>query len=197
MIKVAITGNIAAGKSAVEEILRKKGYQVFDTDAVSHELLENKKTKAQIIKEFEEFDILEDDKISRHKLGKIVFFDAEKRSKLEGILHPLIKKEIGRFFRRCETEGEKIAFVSIPLLFEAKMERLFDKIVLVHADTQFRLQRLVSRNNLTIEQAKNRIKIQMPQDEKLKLSDYVIYNNKTSKELELAINSLEKTLNLL
>ncbi|HNW26770.1 MAG TPA: dephospho-CoA kinase, partial [Candidatus Gastranaerophilaceae bacterium] len=186
MIKVAITGNIASGKTAVEEILRKKGYQVLDTDDISHTLLEDKKVKEQIISEFEKFDIVENNEISRHKLGKIVFTDIKLRKKLEEILHPLIKKEIRRFFRQCESKGEKIAFVSVPLLFEVNMQKLFDKIVLVHADTQFRLQRLVSRNNLTIEQAKNRIKIQMPQDEKLKLSDYVIYNNKTSKELELA-----------
>lgn len=194
MIKIAITGNIASGKSAAEEILKKKGYEVLDTDDVSHKLLENKKTKTQIINEFEHFDILENNKISRHKLGKIIFSDTQMRLKLESILHPLIKKEIGRFFRRCKADGEKIAFVSVPLLFEAKMEKLFDKIVLVHADTEYRLQRLVNRNNLTIEQAKNRIKIQMPQDEKLKLSDYVIYNNKRTKELELSVNSLENTL---
>lgn len=197
MLKVAITGNIAAGKTAVEEILRKKGYEVLDTDDVSHNLLENKKVKAQITSEFDGFDILENNQISRHKLGKIVFTDETLRKKLESVLHPLIKKEIGRFFRDCKANGEKIAFVSVPLLFEAKMEKLFEKIVLIHSDTQIRLQRLVKRNNLTIEQAKSRIKIQMPQDEKLKLSDYVIYNNKSTKDLELSINSLENALGLL
>lgn len=193
MLKIAITGNIASGKSEVEKILIEKSFKVLDTDTVAHNLLEDINVKNKLIEVFSNFDILENDKISREKLGKIVFKDEKLRKKLENILHPLIKNEIERFFHSAK-ESEKIAFVAIPLLFETNFEKLFDKIILVYADDDIRLERLINRNNLPKEYAKNRLKIQMSQEEKISLSDFVIYNNKTLSEL---IKNTEQILNLL
>ena len=95
MIKYAITGNIASGKSAVENILIKNGETVIDTDKISHALLEGNK---EIIEAFKDFDILSDGKISREKLGKIVFSDKSLKKKLENILHPQIIEKINEFF---------------------------------------------------------------------------------------------------
>lgn len=175
MLRVAITGNIASGKSTVEGILRQKGYKVLDTDFVVHELLEDENIKNQVISAFIGFDILEGNEISRKKLGQLVFNDEALRKKLESILHPLVKIEIEKFFEKEKIS--KFAFVSVPLLFEAKFEPIFDKIILVYADDELRLNRLIERNNLPLEYAKNRLEIQMNQDEKVSLSDIVIYNN--------------------
>lgn len=194
MLKVAITGNIAAGKSTVENFLETKGFEVLDTDKVAHDLLENDWVKKQVINEFFGYDILENEKISRKKLAKIVFDDEQSRRKLESILHPLIKNKIGRFFRRMEENGEKMAFVSVPLLFEAKFEELFDKIVLICANDDLRLERLMKRNDLTLEHAINRLKIQMKQDEKKALADFVIYNNTTLNNLYENIQQTLKSL---
>lgn len=188
MLKIAITGNIASGKSTVEGVLRQKGYKVLDTDFVVHELLEDENVKKQVIATFSDFDILDDNEISHKKLGQIVFKDAALRKTLESILHPLVKIEIEKFFEK--EKNAKIIFVSVPLLFETKFELLFDKVILVYADDKIRLNRLIERNNLPVEYAQNRLDIQMSQDEKVKLADYVVYNNKTLCDLSLEIEEI-------
>lgn len=194
MLKVAITGNIASGKSTVENVLKEKGFSVLDTDDVAHELLLNPIIKKHIIVAFYGHDILDDGEISRAKLAKIVFTKALMRKKLEEILYPAIKNEIGRFFHT--SEDEKIAFVSVPLLFEAGFENLFDKIFLVYADDEIRVKRLMQRNDLPREQAQQRLDIQMPQDKKIDRCDYMIKNNASLDELKLQVSiTLNELLN--
>lgn len=192
MLKIAITGNIASGKSVVEEILKEKNFPVLDCDNVVHQLYKETSIKKQILTVFSEFDILEDGNISRPKLGKIVFVNEPLRRKLEGLIYPYVKQEILRFF--YEQEGENIAFVSIPLLFESGFETIFDKTILIYADDKIRIARLIKRNKLEPEHAQNRLDIQMNQDKKVKLSDFVIYNNGSLEDLS---GEVEKLLNYL
>lgn len=183
MTRIALTGNIASGKSAVQSILEEKGYKVLDTDEVSHKLLTVK--NKELYAAFKDYDVFENGEFSRVKLGKIVFNDEKMRKKLEGVLHPQIADKIEEFF--AKNSNENIIFVAIPLLFEAKMEYLFDKIIMVYTDDEIRLKRLMKRNNYTEQEAKIRMNSQISQDEKIKLCDYVIYNNGTINELAQSI----------
>lgn len=173
MLRIAIVGNIASGKSTVEHFLLEKGYPVLDTDKVAHNLLEE--VKSEIILAFAGYDILDKNEISREKLGKLVFKHPNLKKLLESILHPKIRLKITEF---CQSnQSSDFVFVSIPLLFEAHMEDLFDKILFVYAPDEIRLQRLIIRNGYDEEYAKCRIASQMPQEVKLPKADWVIYNN--------------------
>ena len=185
MIKYALVGNIASGKSTAEKFLKNNGYAVADSDEIAHDLLDDNQS---VIEVFKDYDILENNKISRKKLGQTVFSSTELKRKLEDILHPLIKKEINEFFKLHE--NEESVFVSVPLLFEANMETMFDKIIFIYTDDNIRLKRLIQRNNLTEKEAKLRMDSQMNQQDKVKKSDIVIYNNSTIEEFEKQISTL-------
>ena len=173
MISIAIVGNIASGKSTVENVLRKKGYKVFDSDIIAHEVLDDLSEK--IHEAFKDYDISENGRISRQKLGALVFDDKNLKEKLENIVHPEIKDRLKKIFE--ENKLEKYIFVSIPLLFEVGWRNLFDKILFIYTEDKIRLNRLMQRNNFTKDEALARIKSQLPQEEKVKVSDFIINNN--------------------
>lgn len=193
MIKVAIVGNIASGKSQVEKILLDFGYKVIDTDKIGHELLENDiNTISEIKSVFADDDIFTDEKISRDKLGKVVFNNTSKKQKLESIMHRKIFDKVEEFF--IENSFEKVVFVAIPLLFETNQEKTFDKIIFISADEELRLKRLIQRNNYSEEYAKQRINSQLVEQEKIKKSNFVIYNNSDLKTLKRNVEDVLSSL---
>ena len=168
MLKIAITGNIASGKSEVEKIIA-QDFPVYDADKIAHKFLGN---------------------VDRRALGEKVFSDPVERKKLEEYIHPKVKDEILKIFSESQ---DKCVFVSIPLLFETGFDKLFDKIIFVQCDDKLRLERLMKRNNFTKEQALKRMNAQMPQDEKINKSDFVLHNNSTKEKLAEQVNELLKT----
>ena len=111
MLKIAITGNIASGKTTVENIIKKAGYVVFDTDKIAHEILAN----STEVKNTFGTD-------NRKEIAKIVFSDSNKLKILESIIHPLVKKKLEEIFLL----EYSIVFISVPQLFEAKFDKMFD-----------------------------------------------------------------------
>ncbi len=181
MIKIAITGNIASGKSTAEKTIEKQGYPVYDLDKISHGLLENG-CKNEIIKKFGTTD--------RNKLAKIVFSNKDELLKLESILYPELKNEIFRIFN--ENKDKKAVFISGALIIDKGFGELFDKIIFIDADYDLRLERLIKRNNYTFEEAKIRIDAQ--DDKNKNLSDCIIENNSDKATFEKNISDILREL---
>lgn len=186
MKRIAICGNIASGKSTVQKMLEAKGYKVLDTDEISHKLLTVKNKK--LFEAFKNYDVFKDGEFSRYKVGQLIFSDEKARQIISSIMHPQIADEIKKFFD--VNKSEEFLFVGIPLLFEANMQSMFDKIIFIYADDDLRLERLLKRNNYTTEHAMARIASQMPQDLKLNKSDYVLNNKGSLEDLSKAVDNL-------
>ena len=176
MLKVGLTGGIATGKSFVLSVLADLGCQVIDADRLAHQAIETgKPAYADIIKKFGEGILLADGSIDRQKLGSIVFGDQRARLELNAIVHPRVFEAQRRWFDDlASVRPDAIAVVDAALMIETGSYKRFDCLVVVHCAPEIQLSRLMSRNNLSREDALKRIGSQMPSIDKLKFADYVI-----------------------
>ncbi|MEM7819873.1 MAG: dephospho-CoA kinase [Candidatus Aenigmatarchaeota archaeon] len=162
---IGITGSFGSGKTTVANIFKDLGAYVIDADKIAKQLMKNKKIKSKIKNEF--------GTINRKNLSDVVFSDKRKLLKLNKIVHPIVIKEIKN---RIKKSKNKIIVVDVPLLFEAKMEKFFDKIIVVNCDKKMQIKRLIKKGFEKRDILK-RIKSQLPIEKKLKFADYVIDNN--------------------
>jgi dephospho-CoA kinase len=190
-----LTGGIATGKSTAKKLIESLGFPVIDADQISHKLSEVGATGyTQIVSQFGHSVLNSDLTINRKKLGQIIFSDTSLKLKLESILHPLIQTEVKvqREFQRLN--GAKLCFYDVPLLFEKKLWSDFDATVLIWCDPNIQLQRLMTRNSLSEEEARLRLANQLPLVDKVSLAHYCVDNSGDLVELEKQISFLLKRL---
>jgi dephospho-CoA kinase len=191
MLKVGLTGSIAVGKSFVLEVLRELGARTMDADQIARECVEpGTPGLSAVVEEFGDGVLAANGSLDRMKLGAIIFADEAKRQKLNSILHPFIIARQDEVMRQWDGETpEAIAVIDAALMIESGGYKRFDKLIVVHCHPEIQLQRLMKRNNLSREEAALRIKSQMPQEEKMKYSDYLV---DTSGEFENTRRQVEE-----
>jgi len=198
---LAVTGGIATGKSTISRILGELGAPLIDFDLLARQVVEPGKTAwKEIVDYFGKGVVKDDGRIDRKRLSEIVFQDVEKRKKLEGMTHPRIFEEFDRQVKEiASSDPDAIIQAGIPLLIELNLQHQFDKVLLVYAPQQTQIDRLMKRDRISREAAKNILKAQMPIDEKLRLSDFVIHNEgsleETRKQVEAVWQELKKMKN--
>jgi dephospho-CoA kinase len=172
-----LTGGVGMGKSTAAEILRARGAQVVDTDEIARQLVEpGQPALEEIKKEFGDGIISSAGTLKRGELAKIIFADSAARKKLEVILHPRIRERWLAQIEIWRGENCKLAVVVIPLLFETQAESQFEKVICVACSAANQQKRLLERG-WTPEQIKRRITAQMPVDQKIARSDFVVWTD--------------------
>jgi len=181
MLSVGLTGGIACGKSTVAEMFVRLGAYLIDLDKLAHEVQEpGAPAWRKIIDYFGDDVVGDDQKIDRNKVAAIVFNQPEKLQALNDIVHPSVYEEWQARLKSIITRDPRAIILSdIPLLFEARMQSLFDLTIVVMIPPAEQIVRLMARNGMTGEEARKRIKNQMPIGDKAGLADIVI-NNQSS-----------------
>ena len=176
MLKVGLTGSIAVGKSFVLGVLAELGCRILDADATAREVVAPGTPGLNaVVSAFGDEIVREDGTLDRTKLGAIVFSDEEKRRLLNSILHPFIIAAQDDQIRRWEMEDSHgIAVIDAALMIESGGYRRFDKLIVVHCRPEVQLERLISRDGLSPQEAERRIAAQMSQEEKVKHADFLI-----------------------
>ncbi|GLB58462.1 dephospho-CoA kinase [Cytobacillus sp. NCCP-133] len=195
-LTVGLTGGIASGKSTVSAILMKRGISIIDADVEARLAVEQgEDAYREIVHHFGEHILLVDGSIDRAKLGSIIFHDEKERLKLNSIVHPAVRKRMIAKKEKTIENGEKLVILDIPLLFESKLTYMADKTLLVYADEDTQLKRLMARNQLSSDEAIARIRSQMPLKDKRPLADAVIDNNGSLEETERQLWDILKQWN--
>lgn len=182
-MKIALTGGIGSGKSLVSDIIIELGYDVINADKLAKEILLTDETvKSKIIKEFGK-DSYTSEGINTKYIAEKVFINPNNVKKINSFVHPPTIKKIESLAAEI-LKTKKIVFVESALVYEANLEDLFDHILLVTADDNLRIKRVMERDKVSEEEVKVRMENQIAEKEKRALADFVIDNNSSIDDLK-------------
>lgn len=181
---IGLTGQTGAGKTTVSTILTQRGFCVIDADFVARQVVQKgNQCLIELVFQFGIGILDADGNLNRQKLGGIVFSDPEKRMMLNRITFPHIQAEIERQMQLRLQEGHTVIFLDAPTLFESNSDRFCHRIVSVIAAEHLRFSRILSRDNLTEQEAKDRMHAQHADAFYTMRSDFVIQNDDDSAHL--------------
>lgn len=193
MLKIGITGGIGSGKSTVCNIFESLGVPVYYADDRAKWLTENDPEIVRAIKALFSEDIFRDGHLDRKKVSSIVFSDKNKLQQLNAIIHPAVFKDAERWQKEQSEKNIPYSLKEAALLFESGSYKELDKIILVSAPLELRIERVIKRDFTSEEEVMKRIKNQMQEEEKEKMADFII-NNVELEETKKSVIQLHKKL---
>jgi dephospho-CoA kinase len=195
VLKIALTGGIATGKSYVLDRFRRRGVPCLDADELAHGVTAaGTEATAAIAERFGADMVAADGAVDRRKLGPIVFADPAARRELEAIVHPGVQRAIAAGLRAFELMGDgAFALVDVPLLFETGSEKTFDKVIVTACAPETQLVRLVGRG-LSETAARQRLAAQWPTDKRVARADFVVNTDGTFDETNRQVDEIYRAL---
>ena len=190
MLKIGLTGGIASGKTTICNMFSQLTIPIIDADIIAYELVEpNKDAYIKIVQLFGRDILQKDNALNRKKLRKLIFSDPIAKKQLEAILHPQIRQQLQR---QSTQQPAPYCILAIPLLIEANMIDLIDRVLVIDTDESLQINRLCQRDNMSTNEAHTIISSQSGRKEKLAVADDVVINSGSIDALRITINELHK-----
>jgi dephospho-CoA kinase len=194
MLRAALTGGIATGKSFSLSRFAALGAATIDADILARDAVSpGSEGLVQVVRRFGAGVLLPDGQLDRTALGRVVFGDRTARADLEAIVHPIVYRRIGAWFADLPS-GTRVALADIPLLFETGHQHDFERVVVCACDAAEQFRRLVARDRLSEADARARLSAQWPIAEKVRRADFVIRTDGTFAETEAQVRSVFEVL---
>ncbi len=188
MVRIALTGGIATGKSYVTRVLAERGVPTIDADVLARAALDESAAAEAVRRRFGDA-VFAHGVIDRGALAAVVFSDSAARRDLEAIVHPLVYRRIETWFDALPSDTP-FAVADIPLLFETGRDKDFDCVVVVACSVDLQVRRVVSRDGTAEADARARIAAQWPIDEKIARADYLISTEGTLADTDRQVDAL-------
>ena len=191
VLKVAVTGGAGSGKTTVCNRLKKLGVKVISSDALAKEAVDKDSlAHEKIVNYFGEKVLLNDGNLNRQALRRMIINDNVARLALERFIHPEISRLMHLRIAQAEHNGDPVLLIEVPLLFELGMAEQFDVVIVVSADRELRVKRLMDRDNVSRDEAEDLINVQMPQAEKVERAEFVLANDFSKDQLIRSVDLL-------
>ncbi|TDM15775.1 dephospho-CoA kinase [Macrococcus bovicus] len=189
MTVIGLTGGIASGKSTVSKLLAAHGFVIVDADIAARQAVAKGTEGLKQVEAVFGPEAIEDGEMNRRYIGQQIFHDEEKRLALNSIIHPIVRDIMEEEKQTALAAGHPVV-MDIPLLYENELEATVDEVWVVYVTKDVQLERLMTRNDLTEEEALARIASQLSIEEKKARADVVIDNNGSLADLERRIKEI-------
>jgi len=178
IVKIAVTGSAGSGKSLVLKAFSSLGLVTMDCDRIARQVVApGHEGYTGVVRLFGQQVVRSDNTLDRAKMRRLMVDRPDLRTQLEALLHPLIFKALFRQMADADYGPEKACAAEVPLLFETNMQKKFDAVLVVTAPDDMLAQRVAERDGVEFADARKMLSLQMKQEKKIALSDYVIHNH--------------------